>query len=256
MTIQLFCGDCLERMKEIETSSIDLVLVDPPYDIKNTKAGGKSNLAKSMQVMNDQIKAANIVSGFDIKVLDELIRVNKNINMYFFCNKAQLPIYMDYFVTQKKCSFDLIKWVKTNAMPTYHNKYLSDTEYCFYARKSGYCIPENYSDASTLYSAPINANDKKKYNHPTIKPIELLEKLIRNSSKKGQTVLDCFMGSGSTGVACVNTNRNFIGIEKDPQYFEIAKERIAEAERRKNNESFVKKSDAPTLFDFMLKDKQ
>lgn len=225
----LMKGDCLKMMQQIETSSVDLVLVDPPYDIKNTKAGGKSKLAKSMQVMNDQIKEANIVSGFDIKVLDELVRVNKNINMYIFCNKAQLPMYMDYFVTKKKCSFDLIKWVKTNAMPTYHNKYLSDTEYCFYARKSGYCMPENYSDASTLYSAPINLKDKKKYNHPTIKPIELLEKLIRNSSKKGQTILDCFMGSGSTGVACKNLDRSFIGIELDDEYYNIAEKRISES---------------------------
>ena len=90
-------------------------------------------------------------------------------------------------------------------------------------------MPENYNDASTLYSAPINAKDKKKYNHPTIKPIELLEKLIRNSSKKGQTVLDCFMGSGTTGVACVNTNRNFIGIELDEGYFKIAQDRINQA---------------------------
>tara|TARA_R110002096_G_scaffold278550_1_gene472633 strand:- start:498 stop:983 length:486 start_codon:yes stop_codon:yes gene_type:complete len=160
--MNLMLGDCLERMKEIPDGSVDLILTDPPYDIKNTNAGGRSKLAQSMQVMNNQIKAANIVSGFDIKILDELVRINKNINMYIFCNKAQLPMYMDYFVTKKKCSFDLIKWVKTNAMPTYYNKYLSDTEYCFYARKSGYCMPESYSDASTLYNAPINAKDKKK----------------------------------------------------------------------------------------------
>tara|TARA_R110000744_G_scaffold88009_1_gene171681 strand:+ start:64 stop:765 length:702 start_codon:yes stop_codon:yes gene_type:complete len=224
--INLMLGDCLERMKEIPDGSVDMILTDPPYDIKNTNAGGRSKLSQSMQVMNNQIKAANIVSGFDIKILDELVRINKNINMYIFCNKAQLPMYMDYFVTKKKCSFDLIKWVKTNAMPTYYNKYLSDTEYCFYARKSGYCMPENYSDASTLYNAPINAKDKKKYNHPTIKPVELLEKLIRNSSKKGQTILDPFMGSGSTGVAAKNLNRNFIGIEMDENYFNIAKDRI------------------------------
>ena len=70
------------------------------------------------------------------------------------------------------------------------------------------------------------------------------------------TILDPFMGSGTTGIVCVNTNRNFMGIEKDPQYFDIAKERIAEAERRKNNESFVKKPDSPTLLDFMPEDKQ
>jgi len=99
---------------------------------------------------------------------------------------------------------------------------------------------------------------KKDYNgyHPTQKPILLLEDLIKTFSNEGNLVVDLTMGSGSTGVACVNTNRNFIGIEKDPQYFEIAKERIAEAERRKNNESFAKKPDSPTSFDFMLEGKQ
>ena len=219
-------GDCLERMKEIESGSVDLVLIDPPYDIKNTKAGGKSKLAKSMQNMNDQIRDAGIVSGFDERILDELVRVNKNINMYIFCNKSQLPMYMNYFVTNLGCSFDLIKWVKTNAMPTYCNKYLSDTEYCFYARKKGYCNPENYTDASTLYHAPINQKDKKLFLHPTIKPLPLIEKLIRNSSREGEVILDCFLGSGTTGVAAKNLNRSFIGIEMDEGYFNIAKERI------------------------------
>lgn len=224
--VWLMQGDCLDRMKEIPSDSVDLIITDPPYDIKNTKAGGKSKLAKSMQVMNDQIRDAGIVSGFNIKILDELVRINKNINMYIFCNKSQLPMYMDFFVTKMGCSFDLIKWVKTNAMPTYNNKYLSDTEYCFYARKKGYCNPNNYSDASTLYNAPINQKDKKLYGHPTIKPVDLLEKLVRNSTKDGQTILDCFMGSGSTGVACRNTNRKFIGIEMDINYYCIATERV------------------------------
>lgn len=91
--------------------------------------------------------------------------------------------------------------------------------------------------------------------HPTQKPLALMEWCL-SFLPDAVTILDPFMGSGTTGVACVNLGRNFIGIEKDPQYFEIAKERIAEAERRKNNEFFVKKPDAPTLFDFMLEDKQ
>lgn len=222
----LVLGDCLERMKEIPDNSIDLIVTDPPYDIKNTKAGGNSKLAKSMQVMNDQISNANIVKGFDVKILDEMVRVCKGINIYLFCNKAQLPMYFNYFVNEHKCSFDLIKWVKSNAMPTYHNKYLSDTEYCFYARKKGFCCPENYEDASTLYQAPINKKDKDSYGHPTIKPLPLIEKLIRNSSKEGQTILDPFMGSGTTGVACKNLNREFIGIELDEHYYYMSVARI------------------------------
>lgn len=224
--INLMFGDCLERLRDIPSGSIDLIITDPPYDIKNTKAGGKSKLAKSMQVMNDQILEAGITNGFDVLILDELVRVCKGINIYLFCNKSQLPMYIDYFVTELKCSFDLIKWVKTNAMPTFNNKYLSDTEYCFYARKKGYCNPESYDDASTLYHAPINQKDKKIYKHPTIKPVELLEKLVRNSSKYNDVILDPFMGSGSTGVAAKNLNRNFIGIELDPTYYGIACNRI------------------------------
>ncbi len=91
---------------------------------------------------------------------------------------------------------------------------------------------------------------KKDYDgyHPTQKPVLLLEDLIKTFSNEGNLVVDLTCGSGSTGVACVNTDRNFIGIEKDEKYFEIAKERIAEAERQKN----VKKPTEPTLFNFML----
>ena len=88
--------------------------------------------------------------------------------------------------------------------------------------------------------------------HPAMFPEKLASDHIISWSNEGDAILDPFMGSGTTGVACVNTNRNFIGIEKDPQYFEIAKERIAEAERQKN----VKKPTEPTLFDFMLEDKE
>lgn len=95
------------------------------------------------------------------------------------------------------------------------------------------CHPDSYEDAKTLFVSPINNKDKEKYKHPTIKPIRLIEKLVRNSSNENDVVLDCFMGSGTTGVACVNENRNFIGMEIDKEYFDIASERIRSAERQK-----------------------
>ena len=229
--IELYNGDCLEVMDKLieEGVIVDLIVTDPPYEIKNTKAGGKSNLAKSMQGMNDEIFEAGITKGFNyIDTLDKMCKLQKNINMYIWCNKAQLPLYLDYFVTKKKCSFDLIKWVKTNPIPTFYNKYISDTEYCLYVRKGGKCMPKSFEDGSTLFQAPINIKDKKLYNHPTIKPITIIEKLIRNSSDENDLILDCFMGSGTTGVACKNLNRKFIGIELSKEYFEIAKERINE----------------------------
>ena len=92
--------------------------------------------------------------------------------------------------------------------------------------------------------------------HPTQKPVALLEYLIKTYTNEGETVLDFTAGSGTTGIAAINTNRNAILIEREPEYCEIIKRRIAETERRKNNESFVKKPDSPTLFDFMLECKQ
>ena len=232
--IQIFCGDCLKLMKDIPDGSVDLVVTDPPYLIENTKAGGKSKLAKSIQNMNDQIENNNLTKGFNERILDELVRVMKKINIYIWCNHKQIPMYLDYFVKEKGCSFDVLIWNKSNAMPLFNNKYLTDKEYCLYFRKSAYCNPQCYQDAKTVFYQPINAKDKKKYGHPTIKPLNIIQTLICNSSKEGDTVLDCFMGSGTTGVACVNTGRNFIGIELDPTYFETAKKRIEEAEVKKH----------------------
>lgn len=86
-----------------------------------------------------------------------------------------------------------------------------------------------FEDAKTEMIAPINAKDKKLYNHPTIKPLDMIEKLIRNSTNEGDIVLDPFMGSGTTCVAAQNLNRKFIGIELDKNYYEIAKHRIEES---------------------------
>lgn len=110
-----------------------------------------------------------------------------------------------------------------------------------------------YKNPTTLISF-----DKIRKNslHPTQKPVALLEYLIKTYTNEGETVLDFTAGSGTTGIAAINTNRNAILIEREPEYCEIAKERIAEIERRKNNESFAKKPTEPTLFDFMLEGKQ
>lgn len=154
----------------------------------------------------------------------------KKINIYVWCNKNQLRQYIDYF-EDLGCSTELLTWHKTNPVPTCNNKYLSDTEYLLYFRKGGVKLYGSYATKKKYYVSPTNKADKEKYKHPTIKPLNIIENLIINSSQEGDTVLDCFMGSGTTGVACKNLNRNFIGIELDEQYFEIAKERINEPQQ-------------------------
>lgn len=225
---KLLQGDCLKLLKKVPDHSIDLIATDPPYLISATNGGGTINNVKKLNKSLADLKTVDITQGYDIELFGaEFIRVMKEINIYFWCNKVQIPDYFNFYVNKHKCKFDILCWHKTNALPTYSNKYLSDTEYLLYFRKgSGKCFPESYEDAKTFYIAPINHKDKKEYGHPTIKPLDITEKIIRNSTREGQLVLDPFMGSGTTGVAALNNNRNFIGIELDEGYFNIAKNRI------------------------------
>ena len=230
--MKLYNKDCLEVIKSLPSNSIDLVVTDPPYDISCTNGGGSLNKTKHMVNSIRVLDEVGISKGYNIEEIGkELVRIMKSINIYVWCNKVQIPEYFNFYVNRLGCKFDILCWHKTNALPTYKNKYLSDTEYCLYFRKGGYCDPsvtgeDRYENAKTFYIAPLNQKDKKLWNHPTIKPLDFTEKLIKNSSKKGEVVLDCFMGSGTTGVACKNLGRDFIGVELNPEYFRIAKERI------------------------------
>lgn len=237
---KIYNEDCLVGLKKIADNSIDLVLIDPPYDIcinkgnKGNKGSGK--LVKDIMKLEQELINSNLVNGFDIKILDELIRVMKNINIYIWCNARQIPMYVEYFNLHLKCKLEIIVWGKTNPMPLYSNKYMNDKEYCLYFNEKGYCKPKSYEDAKTIYLSKINVKDKQKYGHPTIKPLELIRRLIRNSSKENDIVLDCFLGSGTTAVACILENRNYIGFEINKKYYEIAKKRILDINKESDKQ--------------------
>lgn len=224
--INLKCGDSYSLIKTIPDKSIDLIVTDPPYLIESTRGGTCNELGKSIQHMNDQLKNGFLTEGIREEILDEFVRILKNINLYIWCNHKQIPMYLNYFVTKLGCKFDILIWNKTNATPLFCNKYLTDKEYCLYFRRGGYCNPANYNDAKTVFYQPRNIKDKKLYEHPTIKPLNIIETLIKNSSKENDVIFDPFMGSGTTGVAAKINNRNFIGFELDEHFFEIAKKRI------------------------------
>ena len=224
--MNLVQGDCAEYLKSLEDNSVDLIVADPPYEIGQINGGGTVNTKLKFSEKLQPLKTANIIDGYDIEKLGtEFIRVLKQPNIYIWCNKKQIPKYFDFYVNKLGCKFDILCWHKTNPVPTYSNKYLTDTEYLLYFH-NGKCFPQNYEDAFTYYLAPINYSDKQKYSHPTIKPLDLTMKIIKNSSIEGEIVLDPFMGSGTTGVACKKLNREFIGVEIDENFFTIAKNRI------------------------------
>ncbi len=229
---KIYNEDCLVGLKKIPDNSIDLVLIDPPYDI--CTAGGKKGndkLSHDIMKLEKELIDNNLVSSFDIKVLDEIVRVMKGINIYIWCNARQIPMYIKYFNLQLQCKLEVVIWGKTNPIPLFSNKYMNDKEYCLYFRKDGYCKPKSYEDAKSIYISKANVEDKKKYQHPTIKPLELIRRLIRNSSKENDLVLDCFLGSGTTAVACVLENRKYIGFEINKKYFDIANKRILETKK-------------------------
>ena len=224
--MRLLQGDCLELIKDIPDKSIDLIIIDPPYDMKAHGGGGA--FGSDNREFFNELEKAKITKGFNVKVLDEFVRVLKKINIYIWCNAAMLRMYINYF-EDLGCTTELICWHKTNPVPTCSNKYLSDTEYLLFFRESGVKVYGDYHSKKKYYVTPTNKADKKLYNHPTIKPQNIIENLIINSSLENDVVLDAFMGSGTTGAACVNTNRDFIGIELDENYFNVAKERIEAA---------------------------
>lgn len=133
---------------------------------------------------------------------------------------------MNYFVKDRNCIFDIFTWHKTNPMPTHNNCYPPDTEYCLMFREKGTGMGGTMETLRKYYISPLNVNDKKLYNHPTIKPLEVVKNHIFNSSKENDIVLDPFMGSGTVGVACKELNRRYIGFEINKEYHKIAVDRL------------------------------
>jgi site-specific DNA-methyltransferase (adenine-specific) len=233
--INLMQGDCLERMKEIESGSVDMVLADPPYEISNS-VGGMMN--KGGREFISQIDAMGMCkSGFDVEsFLESCKRImrQKTFNGVFFCSVKQLDKYIN-FAIKNKYNYGITYWHKTDPAPLCNGKYLNDVELCVYITKNKK-IAGSYSTKSLVYRSATNRADKKKYGHPTIKPVDLIEKYLINHSSINDVIFDPFLGSGTTGVAAINTGRKFIGIELDEHYFNIAKERIEKARQAKEAE--------------------
>ena len=215
--MRLMMGDCLDRMAEIEDGSVDLVLTDIPYGEVNRKSGGLRVLDKGCADTFDNALIPGLVNS--------LIRVSNGAS-YVFCGTMQISIIAESFVAAG-LTVRVGAWNKTNPSPMNGSRlWVSGLEFCVYARKANSTHNENCKKA--LWDSPTGRSKI----HPTQKPIALFERLVKASSNEGDTVFDPFMGSGTTGVACANTNRHFIGIERDPAYFQIAKDRIEEAQRR------------------------
>lgn len=221
--IRLFNTDCLALLKKMKDNCIDLVITDPPYDIETSGGGIYTHDDKQYVKELDFMK-----NGFSTEILDELCRVMKKINCYFFCSQKQIIPLLDYFVKEKKCNWNIIDWVKSNPIPACGNKYLTDKEFILFFREKGVKVYGSFETKRTSYTTPLNQKDKKIYKHPTVKPLFIVENFVTNSSQEHEIILDPFMGSGTTGVAAKNLNRKFVGIELNEEYFNVSVNRIKE----------------------------
>lgn len=195
---KIYNEDCYKAIKNIPDKSVDLVIIDPPYVVETQGAGffGKKSDEYSINYKGKKAytygseryvmkEISNMSDGFSENILDELCRVLKKINIYIWCSQKQLYKLIDYFVKKRKCNFNIITWHKTNPIPSCGNKYLSDTEYCLFFRENGVKIHGNFDTKFTYYITHLNSEDKKKYWHPTIKPLDIIKNFIINSSKAG-----------------------------------------------------------------------
>ena len=222
--IDLRCGDCLELMKDIPDKSIDLIVTDPPYKVTARGSAGNSG-----GMLQKKINRKGKVFEFnDIsckKYAPEFFRVLKDgTHCYIMTNHTNLIEMLNVFTN---VGFKFVKcliWNKGNKIMGQF--YMNQFEYIMFFRK-GKAKKINNCGTSDILNIP---NKKTKIDgknlHDTEKPIELNRILVENSTNENDIVLDPFMGIGSCGIACKKLNRNFIGIELDEKYFNIAKERI------------------------------
>ena len=234
---RLLYGDCLERMKEIPNESIDCIVTDPPYKITSKGCSG----TMGGFIINDKSKKGNIFTHNNIDCSDYIpILYNKlkyNTKIYIMCNNLNLQKMLN---EGTKAGFNFVKcliWNKGNKICGRY--YMGCFEYIILFRKGG-DRPINNCGTPDILNIPIKKmKDKDGKNlHDTEKPVNLMSILIENSTNIGDIVLEPFMGIGSTGVACVNANRKFIGIELDEKYYDISCKRIKDAIREEQQQLF------------------
>jgi len=224
----IYLGDAYELIKQLKDHSVDLIITDPPYAIEGIHGSGILKSRPANQQTYNEISESDLDKGIDLKILDDLVRVMKKINIYIWCNKTQIYDYMTYFVKERNCSFEILIWAKENPIPFCGTHYLCDKEYCLYFWEQGAPVSIPYDRARTYFISKTNQDDKKDYGHPTIKPIELIETLIKNSTGGGSNlvVLDPFVGSGTTCLAAKRLGHQWIGFEINEKYYKIAVDRL------------------------------
>ena len=230
MSNELHLGDCLDVMRGMADGSVDAIVTDPPYP------GLKGNIeykgTKGVTPQKTATRTVGNVWGDSIEWVREAWRITR-FGMIVFCSHHNLAMFRNELSDAEVPG--LAVWYKRNSPPPVNNVPWQETEFIWLFKKQPGL---KWKNLRTLYDVPLlqagcfaserMLNRDGSTAHPTQKPVLLIKRLLA-CTDPGATILDPFMGSGTTGVACIKTERKFIGIEIDPTYFAIAEKRIAEA---------------------------
>lgn len=259
--IDLRNGDCLEIMKEIPDKSIDMILCDLPYGTTSCKWDLVIPFEPLWEQYNRLIKDGGVIVLFGSQPFTSLL-IQSNMDSFkeeliwlknkpasgMQANQKHMKIHENIcvFSNENHYTYNPQKWLIsekefiTQRKTFKENEYIGNNIYAPTKRTRKPDTGERNPISILSCRVPFTPQKNKEYSkevdlrlHPTQKPIGILEYLIKTYSNKGETILDNCMGSGSTGVACINTDRSFIGIELDTEYFDVAKNRIENAKAEK-----------------------
>ncbi|MFN3827800.1 MAG: DNA-methyltransferase [Micavibrio sp.] len=206
----LYLGQCEDILPSI--GRVDILCMDPPYEFR---AVGGGAFRKDRQCMDDIIENG-LDQGFDIQIINGLLYRS----VVVFCHNDQLHKILPH-IAGNYHRHAVCFWEKQNPMPVANKHYMPDLEPYIHAwNQDGHPLGD-LVDKRRVIRTPNGASE---FDHPTVKPLAVMEKIMRNAN--GDSVLDPFMGTGSTGVAAVKCGKKFIGIERQEKYFDIACKRI------------------------------
>lgn len=231
----IYNGDCTVEMQKIANDSVDLILTDPPYNLGNFMINRSTNLAKMRENFFanagwDNLEFDEWVERMDSFFEDAARIIKTGGSMIIFMSIIKVETIIKLAEKHGFYYKTTGIWHKLNPMPRNMNlHFVNSTEawiYFTYKKKTGTFNNENKMIHDFIETSVVSNGEKKAGKHPTQKPIALLEHFVKLLSNEGDLVVDPFMGSGSTGVVCKKMGRNFVGVEFDKEYYEIAQRRI------------------------------
>jgi len=222
VTVELILGDCLQVMRDMADKSIDAVITDPPYGISYQSSR-----------RTDRDSRFPIISGDEVLSLDwiyETFRITKDNGCLFcFCRWDTEQQFKEIIIDAGYKLQSQVIWDRgVHGLGDLKRQYAPMHDNALFSTKNDFEFPNNRP--KSVYR--IDRVSADKLQHPTQKPTGLMNRIAIDLSTKNDTILDPFMGSGTTGVACVQLNRNFIGIEICEEYFNIAQKRIHDAQQQ------------------------